>query len=223
MRSRGCRRTDSRDAGFSMIEMIVVVAIIGVLAGLGAVSYSKFINRQRLETAADIIAASLRQARQLAIATREPHRVVFSVPDVTDLSNPLPQEVWIEVLKKSRDPRGGSVENWVEVTEGKRLPDGVQIISFNDTKPGDRGNSRLYYAEFNFQGQMAKHRFSSDPLKTPSLALYIHLARVGQEPDPGVAEDRLLVSSVEVLRLTGRVRTYDYAYGTPFPTTEYRG
>ena len=68
---------------------------------------------------------------------------------------------------------------------------------------------------------MTKSYFSSDRNVT-SMSLYIHLERLGMDADPSVEKDRPLVNSVEVLRLTGRVRVYDYGYGSPFPTTEYR-
>ncbi|MFH1739515.1 MAG: prepilin-type N-terminal cleavage/methylation domain-containing protein [bacterium] len=200
--------------GFSLIEMMVVFAIIGILASVGTVSYTQFINRSKLNTATDIVASNLRQARQLAIATRIPHRVVFNVSPQEDQSTyPLPQEVWLE--KKEAG-------NWVEVSDPKRLPKGAVIVSFNGKNPGDGSNSTVYYAEYNFRGQMTKSYFSSDA--TPeSLSLYVHLERVGVGVDPNEEEQRPEANSIEVLRLTGRVRTYDYGYGHPFPTTEYHG
>jgi len=213
-------RCRTREA-FSLIEMIVVVSIIGILASIGAVSYTEFINRSKVSTAVDIVASTLRQARQVAIATRTPHRVVFSVPDQDPTLDPLPEEVWIEKADSGRAGTQASIK-WVEVTDPKRLPGGAVITDFNGEVPGDGGNSQVYYAEFNFRGQMTKCYYSSDQQPT-SLSLYIHIKQFGVEVDPGVKEERDLVYSVEVLRLTGRVRTYDYGYGHPFPTTEYRG
>ncbi len=209
--------------GFSLIEMIVVVSIIGILASIGAVGYTDFINRSKLSTTVDIVASTLRQARQVAIATRSPHRVVFSVPAQDPSLDPLPQEVWIE--KAVNEPlKIGSqrTAKWIEVTDPKRLPGGAVITDFNGKEPGDSGNSTVYYAEFNFRGQMTKCYYSSDQQPT-SMSLYIHVQQFGTQVDPDAQNERLAANSVEVLRLTGRVRTYDYGYGHPFPTTEYRG
>ena len=215
-----CRALHQR--GFSLIEMVVVLAIIGILSGLGAVSYTQFINRQRLTTAADIVASNLRQARQLAIATRISHRVVFSVPKSDPQLGDLPQEVWIERLDDLQSPKAGQQDSWVQVTDPKRLPAGAGINSFSGRKTADTGTSPLFYAEYNFRGQMTKSYFANDRNPT-SMSLYVHLARAGDTADPAAEDNRSLVHSVEVLRLTGRVRTYDYGYGQPFPTTEQRG
>jgi len=215
MRIRIQKYGDRSRGGFSLIEMMVVFSIIGILATIGTMSYTSFINRARLGSATDITASTLRQARQLAIATRISHRVVFNVPQQGSLQEkiPLPQEVWIEKLENGK---------WIPVSDPKRLPSGAAITSFNGREPGSGTNSTVYYAEFNYRGQMTKCYFSSDAT-AESMSLYIHLARVGDNVDPKKEDQRTLANSIEVLRLTGRVRVYDYGYGVPVPTTEYRG
>ena len=69
----------NRIGGFTLIELIVVVAIVGVLVSIASISMAEFISSTRLRTTAHAMAASIRQARLLAITRSHTCLVKFDV------------------------------------------------------------------------------------------------------------------------------------------------
>ena len=55
--------------GFNLIELMVVVAIVGVIAGIASPSIFRYVNSNRLQTHADRLAADLQYTRALSIST----------------------------------------------------------------------------------------------------------------------------------------------------------
>lgn len=83
-------------AGFTLVELMIVVAMISALATFGAPLFSQFFDNLRLKGAARETADALRLARIEAIRTQVPHIVFLSAaaagdPPATDpAGNPLP-------------------------------------------------------------------------------------------------------------------------------------
>lgn len=68
-----------QEAGASLLELLVVVAIVGLATVWGGASFLALASRQQEKTVVAEIAAELRLARQLAIGRRERVRVVFDL------------------------------------------------------------------------------------------------------------------------------------------------
>lgn len=64
-------------AGFSLIETMVTVSMLGVMVGMVAPNVSKDISHSRVNTAARVVAGDLEQALSMAGRQRRPVRVVF--------------------------------------------------------------------------------------------------------------------------------------------------
>lgn len=89
------KRARGRD-GMTLVEVAIVVALIGVMAALGAPSLGQWFANQRLKAAARSVADSFLLARSDAIRTGRPHIVFLSAaragdPPATDPGGtPLP-------------------------------------------------------------------------------------------------------------------------------------
>jgi len=92
MRDRSLRQHRRRH-GVTLVELMVVLSMIGVLAGFAAPAFSNFFLDLRLKAAARDAADALRLARAEAIRSGTPHIVFFSAGAGTDPGGtPLPND-----------------------------------------------------------------------------------------------------------------------------------
>lgn len=61
-RNNGSRR------GFSLVELMVVIAVVGIIAGISAPPIFRYMDSNRLQTNADRLVADLQYARSLSIS-----------------------------------------------------------------------------------------------------------------------------------------------------------
>ncbi len=73
--------------GFTLIELIIVLAIVGTVISISVPFVSNFLFRTNLESSAEDIVSTLRWARRLAITKRKEYRVIF---------NPRRGRYWLE-------------------------------------------------------------------------------------------------------------------------------
>ena len=68
------------ERGFTLLEIIIVVGLIGVLGAIALPVLSESTNRNAVWTASEQIGSQVRQARLKAITRNSPFRVVFDCP-----------------------------------------------------------------------------------------------------------------------------------------------
>jgi len=73
-----------RQNGFSLVETVVVIAIISVLAGIAVPGFSRLLAHYRIESQTRALLADLQQARAGALYQRRATRVMVS-PDRYDI------------------------------------------------------------------------------------------------------------------------------------------
>jgi len=130
-------RVLSRDAGFTLMEMIIVMAIMGLMLGLLVHRIGLTNTGLSLRGATNELAAGLREARSAAIATNRPVSIAIDPAQGAWLTpggerKTLPQTASLKLVTVSSqarkadkgdirfDPDGSSSGGRIELTEGKR-------------------------------------------------------------------------------------------------------
>ena len=72
--------TPKREAGFSLIELLVVVALVGILAGITVPAIAAGMTRYSLISASQQVVSTIRSARVQAVTRNRTIRVRFNSP-----------------------------------------------------------------------------------------------------------------------------------------------
>lgn len=176
------RRRRPPPGGFTLIEVLAVIIIAAVLAGIAAPGWLAFLNRQRVSAVKSDLVQTLKKAQSDAIQRRQE----VAVEIVTPATAPT-----VKVGKPQRDTTTGAVT-------GVNGPN--QTLGDNDANPGGitltakslNGNQVDRIITFNYQGLP----ISSYPI--PFI--------VGIKPQGSSAEQCLVIAN-----LLGSVKTADNA------------
>lgn len=83
------------ESGFSLLELVIVVAIILIVAAMAAPAVNRVMDAYRLDASGHSVAAVLQQARMAAVKANQPYYVQFNGTVVPNLIQAVPASRFI--------------------------------------------------------------------------------------------------------------------------------
>jgi prepilin-type N-terminal cleavage/methylation domain-containing protein len=190
-------------AGFTLTELLVVVAIIGVVAGLSIPNFTRSIDNAKLKAASQQLAAVYQDARLRATQNNTPYEVLLSPPGVT------PQQVCVDLNGDGACGAGDPATVFpAQVSlNNAGVPLGLSVAALGfaplNTETSvmhDQQNNPVPGIAWNGLGIPCQRSSSASPCAAVGWVQYLRLQRSGGD---------VLFAAVTVSP-TGRVKTWTY-------------
>lgn len=184
------------EAGFSLLELIVVVLMIAILSAIAAPSWLAFVNRQRVAKVNDQVWSAVQEAQQQAKRTKLSYNVSFQTDS---------DELEVAVYPEDTDPT--SIP-WRPLSEGLDIKDGQVILCSNidqTTLNKNSGSTSCNFTQqrtitFNYQGNLDGDPELGDT-GFQGLAVTVAIPNDADEPIPATARCvmvKTLIGSMQI-------------------------
>jgi type II secretory pathway pseudopilin PulG len=204
-------KTASRkgDGGFTILELIVIVLILGLLSAIAAPSWLAFINRQRVRTVNDRVLQSLRTAQSEAKRSKRDVTVTFKY-DPNATSPVDPPTVEIDTNPAELDPLKKEIRKETFSSGGEIKPRTI-AISTNATAYIDGYAVPANSLVFDYKGNVKQ--LPLDPT-TNNRRLVVSVAPFDTSVPSGFGPNTKGKQCVIVETLLGGMRTAEGTFNT---------
>ena len=164
-------------SGFTVVELMIVLAIMGIMLVLAVPSFVQFTRNSRIKSGSQMVVSALRTARSYAITKRKNHRVII--------------DTVMNAVKVYEDDMG-TLSDW------KVMPKTIVISSDDISKSLD-----VPYPDDSAAITSSKLMVEFKP--TGATTTSYSSVEIQVSDDDKTNPD---TSYIEIMRLTGRVRTH---------------
>ena len=194
-------KTASRksDGGFTILELLVIVLVLGLLSAIAAPSWLAFINRQRVRTVNDRVLQSLRTAQSEAKRSKRNVTVTFKYdPNATPPVDP--PRVEIDTNPAEPDPSKKEIRKETFSSGGEIKPRTIAISTnapaYRDTDGYDVPANSIV---FDYKGNVKKLPPSTNPAIT-NERFVVTVAPANSKPDSSARQCAIVETIIGGMR-----------------------
>lgn len=93
--------TIKNEKGFNLIELVIVIALIGIVGAIAAPNFSRYRDNANLKEAARDIESDIQLSKQRAVAESAGYRIVFDKGANTYTTQKFVDPAWVNVATKT--------------------------------------------------------------------------------------------------------------------------